>query len=130
MEIKPIRTKRDYEAALKEIERLMDAKRKSPEGARLDVLVTLVEAYETKHYPLDLPDPVESIKLAMEQRGNTPLSLVEVAVPRRHGEPVGLTHGRRADDVQIPFRQVRQPLEPQATADILKASAGMTRVTV
>ncbi len=45
MEIKPIRTKRDYEAALKEIERLMDAKRNSPEGDRLDILVTLVEAY-------------------------------------------------------------------------------------
>ena len=76
MEIKPIRTKRDYEAALKEIERLMDAKRKSPEGARLDVLVTLVEAYETKHYPLDLPDPVEAIKLAMEQRNLTVKDLV------------------------------------------------------
>ena len=58
MEIRPIRTKQDYEAALKEIERLMGAKRNSPEGDRLDVLVTLVEAYEAKHFPLDLPDPV------------------------------------------------------------------------
>jgi HTH-type transcriptional regulator/antitoxin HigA len=62
MEIKPIRTKRDYEAALNEIERLMDAKRNAPEGDRLDVLVTLVEAYKAKHFPLDLPDPVEAIK--------------------------------------------------------------------
>lgn len=76
MEIKPIRTKRDYEAALKEIERLMDAKRNSPEGDRLDVLVTLVEAYEAKHYPLDLPDPVEAIKFAMEQRNLTVKDLV------------------------------------------------------
>jgi HTH-type transcriptional regulator/antitoxin HigA len=76
MEIKPIRTKRDYEAALKEIGRLMDAKRNSPEGDRLDVLVTLVEAYEAKHYPLDLPDPVEAIKLAMEQRNLTVKDLV------------------------------------------------------
>ena len=76
MEIKPIRTKRDYEAALKEIERLMDAKRNSREGDRLDVLVTLVEAYEAKHYPLDLPDPVEAIKLAMEQRNLTVKDLV------------------------------------------------------
>ena len=68
MEIKPIRTKQDYQAALKEIERLMDAKRNSPEGDRLDVLVTLVEAYEAKHYPLDLPDPVEATQFAMEQR--------------------------------------------------------------
>ena len=77
MEIKPIRTKRDYEAVLKEIERLMDAKRNSPEGDRLDVLVTLIEAYEAKHYPLDLPDPVEAIKLAMEQRNLTVKDLVQ-----------------------------------------------------
>ena len=68
MEIRPIRTKQNYEAALKEIERLMGAKRNSPEGDRLDVLVTLVEAYEAKRFPLDLPDPVEAIKFAMEQR--------------------------------------------------------------
>ena len=76
MEIKPIRTKRDYEAALKEIEGLMDAKRNSPEGDRLDILVTLVEAYEAKHFPLDLPDPVEAIKFAMEQRNLTVKDLV------------------------------------------------------
>ena len=51
MEIKPIRTKRDYEAALKEIEGLMDAKRNSPEGDKLEVLVTLVEAYEARRLP-------------------------------------------------------------------------------
>lgn len=68
MDIKPIRTKRDYEAALREIERLMTARRNTPEGDRLDILVTLVEAYEAKHFPLDLPDPVEAIKFVMEQR--------------------------------------------------------------
>jgi HTH-type transcriptional regulator/antitoxin HigA len=68
MDIKPIRTKRDYEAALVEIERLMTAKRNTPEGDRLDILVTLVEAYEARHFPLDLPDPVEAIKFVMEQR--------------------------------------------------------------
>ncbi|MBM3391928.1 MAG: transcriptional regulator [Betaproteobacteria bacterium] len=68
MDIKPIRNKRDYEAALVEIERLMTAKRNTPEGDRLDVLVTLVEAYEARHFPLDLPDPVEAIKFVMEQR--------------------------------------------------------------
>lgn len=76
MEVKPIRTKRDYEAALKEIEGLMQARRNSPEGDRLDVLVTLVEAYEAKHFPLDLPDPVEAIKFAMEQRNLTVKDLV------------------------------------------------------
>lgn len=76
MEIKPIRTKKDYEATLKAIERLMDAKRGTPEGDRLDVLVTLVEAYEARHFPMDLPDPVAAIKFVMEQRGLTPKDLV------------------------------------------------------
>jgi HTH-type transcriptional regulator/antitoxin HigA len=67
MEIKPIRTKTDYRAALKEIEALMLARAGLPEGERLDIIFTLVEAYEKKHYPLDLPDPVEAIKFRMEQ---------------------------------------------------------------
>lgn len=62
MEIKPIRTKADYRAALKEIETLMDAQAGTPEGERLDVLATLLAAYESKHFPMDLPDPVEAIK--------------------------------------------------------------------
>lgn len=76
MEIKPIKTKADYRAALKEIETLMAAERDTPEGERLDVLVTLVEAYERKHYQLDLPDPVEAIKFRMEQKGMTAKDLV------------------------------------------------------
>ena len=76
MDIKPIRTKRDYEAALREIESLMTARRGTPEGDRVDVLATLVEAYEAKRFPLDLPDPVEAIKLVMEQRNLTVKDLV------------------------------------------------------
>jgi HTH-type transcriptional regulator / antitoxin HigA len=76
MEIRPIRTQRDYRAALREIEGLMDAKRNSAEGDKLDVLVTLVEAYEARHFPLDLPDPVEAIRFTMEQRDLTVKDLV------------------------------------------------------
>jgi len=76
MEINPIKNKRDYQRALKEIEGLMQAKRNTPEGDRLDVLVALVEAWEAKHYPLDLPDPVEAIKYHMEQKGLGPQDLV------------------------------------------------------
>jgi len=76
MEIKPIRTKVDYRAVLKEIETLMSARAGSPEGERLDVLVTLVEAYEKKHYRFDLPDPVEAIKFRMEQMALCPKDLV------------------------------------------------------
>ena len=71
MDIKPIKTDADYRAALKEIETLMMAESDTPEGEKLDVFVTLVEAYEQKHYPLDLPDPVEAIKFEMEQKGLT-----------------------------------------------------------
>ena len=78
MEIKPIRNKADYRAALKEIETLMTAERDTPRGERLDVLVTLVEAYGNKNYPLDLPDPVEAIKFRMEQKGMTPKDLVPI----------------------------------------------------
>jgi antitoxin component HigA of HigAB toxin-antitoxin module len=57
MEIRPIKTEEDYRASLREIESLMGAVSNSPEGDRFDVLVTLVEAYERQHFPLDLPDP-------------------------------------------------------------------------
>jgi HTH-type transcriptional regulator/antitoxin HigA len=69
MDIKPVKTKANYLAVLKEIETLMNAKPRTPRGDRLEVLVTLVESYEAKHFPLDLPDPVEAIKYAMESKG-------------------------------------------------------------
>ena len=62
MNIKPIRTKSNYRAALKDIESLMAAKANTSEGDRLDVLTTLVEAYEGAHFPMDLPDAVEAIR--------------------------------------------------------------------
>jgi HTH-type transcriptional regulator/antitoxin HigA len=76
MEIKPIRTKADHRAALKEIEALMSARPGTPEGDRLDVLATLVEAWEKKRYPMELPDPVEAIKFRMEQSGLVAKDLV------------------------------------------------------
>ena len=69
MEIAPIKNQRDYRRTLKEIEGLMTAKRNTPEGDRLDVLVTLVEAWESRHYRLDLPDPISAIHYHMEQGG-------------------------------------------------------------
>jgi HTH-type transcriptional regulator/antitoxin HigA len=76
MEIAPLKNRRDYRQALKEIETLMQARRNTPEGDRLDVLVTLVEAWECKHYPLDLPDPIEAIKYHMEQNELAPRDLI------------------------------------------------------
>ncbi len=76
MDIAPIKNRQDYRRALKDIEGLMSAKRNTPEGDRLDILVTLVEAWERKHYPLDLPDPVEAIKYHMDQNGLQPRDLI------------------------------------------------------
>ncbi|MEW6194200.1 MAG: helix-turn-helix domain-containing protein [Bacteroidota bacterium] len=69
MTIKPIKTKKDYEATLEKIELLFDSKPNTPNGDLLDVLVTLVEAYEQKHFPIGPPDPIEAIKFRMEQLG-------------------------------------------------------------
>jgi HTH-type transcriptional regulator/antitoxin HigA len=71
MDIKPIKTERDYNRALKAIDRLMDAKPNTPEGDALDVLATLVQRWEDEHCPIESPDPIEAIRFAMEQRGLT-----------------------------------------------------------
>ncbi len=71
MDIRPIKTDADYRAALNDIENLMMAEPDTIEGEKLEILVTLVEAYEAKHFPMDLPDPVEAIKFEMERKGLT-----------------------------------------------------------
>jgi HTH-type transcriptional regulator/antitoxin HigA len=78
MNIKPIHNEDDYRAALRQIETLMNAHENTPEGDLLDILVTLVEAYERKAYPMSLPDPVEAIKFHMEQNEMTPKDLEPV----------------------------------------------------
>src|SRR5712691_2469086 len=75
MDIRTIKTEADYEAALQTIDQLMDAELGTPEGDQLDVLVTLVEAYEAKHYPIAAPDPVAAIVHHMEALGLTPKEL-------------------------------------------------------
>ena len=71
IKVKPIKTASDYEEALSEIERLMDAKPGTVEADRLEILVTLVEAYENEHYAIPLPDPIEAINYYLESRGLT-----------------------------------------------------------
>jgi HTH-type transcriptional regulator/antitoxin HigA len=84
MNIRPIKTKTDYRAALKEAERLWDAEPGTPAGDRVDVLVTLIEAYEAKHWPIPAPDPIAAIEFMMEQKG----------LSRRHLEPAIGSRGR------------------------------------
>jgi len=69
--LKPIKTRADYEAAMAAIKRLWGAKSGTPEGDRLDVLATLVDAYEARHFRMDPPDAIEAIKFRMEQQGLT-----------------------------------------------------------
>jgi len=69
MDIKPIRTEQDYNEALKKIDYLMDFEEETSEFDELDVLATLVESYEEKHYKIDAPDPITAIKFRMEQEG-------------------------------------------------------------
>ena len=77
-DLRPIRSERDYEHALAEVEELWGAKAGTPRGDRLDILATLIEAYETEHYPMDPPDPIEAIKFRMEQQGLTRKDLEEI----------------------------------------------------
>jgi HTH-type transcriptional regulator/antitoxin HigA len=76
--IKPIKTEADYDAALAEIDVLMDASPGTPEGDRLDILVTLVEAYEAKRWQINAPDPIAAIELRMQQRGLTRRDLEKI----------------------------------------------------
>lgn len=78
MEIRPIHTEDDYKATLREVSAYFDHEPVSgtPDGDRFEILLTLVVAYEAKHYPIDLPDPVEAIKFRMEQAGLTPKDLM------------------------------------------------------
>lgn len=70
-DLKPIRSEEDYEAALAEVEWLWGARSGTPDGDRLDILATLIDAWEAKQYPMDPPDPIEAIRFRMEQQGLT-----------------------------------------------------------
>jgi HTH-type transcriptional regulator/antitoxin HigA len=78
MDIKPIKNERDYEQALQRVESLWKSPEGSAESDELDVLATLIEAYELEHFPIDLPDPVEAIKFRLEQQGKDSRALIGV----------------------------------------------------
>lgn len=78
IDLHPIRTESDYEAALEEIEALLEASPATAEADRLDLLSMLVDAYEREHFPIDLPDPVEAIRFYLESRGLENQALVPI----------------------------------------------------
>jgi HTH-type transcriptional regulator/antitoxin HigA len=77
MDIRPIKTEQDYTTAISRIEKLWGSNKDSPQGDELDLLITLVEAYEMKHYPIAPPDPIDAIKFRMEQMGMTKADMVK-----------------------------------------------------
>jgi len=123
MEIKPIRNERDHQRALGEIERLWDASTGTPKGDRLEVLVTLVEAYERVHFPLDPPDPLEAIRFRLEQQGLSPKALIGVIGSRtrvyevlRGSRPLSLAMIRRLHErLGIPADVLIQPSRRRST---------------
>ena len=119
-EAKPIRSGRDYEAALKEVARLWGAKAKTRDGDRLDVLATLIDAYEAEHCPMDPPDPIEAIKFRMERQGLTRRDLEELigtrtriaeVLNRKRGLSIGMIrrlHERLGISAEVLIRPSRK----------------------
>ena len=126
MDIRPIHSEQDYKSTLREVSALMelDPELGTPEGDRLDILATLVQAYEAKHHPIESPDPIEAIKFRMEQEGMTikdlepiigksnrvyevlsrkrPLTLAMIRrVHEQMGIPAEVLIGRRVDSVAV-----------------------------
>ncbi len=93
MNIHPIRNDKDHQRALRRLEELMDAKPNTPEGDELDILATLVEAYEDRHFPIAGPDPVAAIQFRMDQLGLTRKDL-EPYIGSRHKVSEVLNHKR------------------------------------
>jgi HTH-type transcriptional regulator/antitoxin HigA len=78
MNIKPLKTKKDYKQAMERLEKIFDAKPGTTQGDELDILGILIEKYESNHFPIDFPDPIEAIKFRMEQMGYNQKDLVNV----------------------------------------------------
>jgi HTH-type transcriptional regulator/antitoxin HigA len=120
-DLRPIRSEKDYERALAEIEELWGAKAGTPKGDRLDILATLIEAYETEHYPMDPPDPIEAIKFRMEQQGLTRKDLEEIlgtrtrvseVLNRKRGLSINMIralHDKLGISAEILIRSIRGP---------------------
>lgn len=122
-ELKPIRDNADYEAALVEVERLWGAKSGTSKGDRLDVLATLIDVYEAKHFPLDPPDPIEAIKFRMEQQGLTRKDLEPIFGTRNRTSEV--LNGRRGLSIEM-IRQLHAKLG--ISADVLIRPSRLKKV--
>ena len=136
MEIKPIKTEADYEQALHRVEELWDAPKGSPQGDELDILATLIDAYESNHYPIDLPDPIEAIRFRLDQQGQDFRSLIGIIGQRtrvyevmRGARPLSLSMIRNLHDkLGIPAEVLIQPVRKKSL-DRKRRIAGISRKT-
>jgi len=125
MGIKPIKSDQDHDEALREVEQLWGSREGTPKGDRLDVLVTLVEAYERTHFPVGLPDPIDAIRFRLEQAGLGPRDLIGVIGNRtrvyevlRGARPLTLLMIRRLNErlgipAEVLIRPVVRKTRPQ-----------------
>ena len=112
MDIKPIKTENDYNESIKRIEDLWGSKMDSPQGDELDLLVTLVESYEMKHYPIAPPDPVEAIIFRMEQMGMTKTDLAKyLGSQSRVSEVLGRKRKLSLKMIKSLYRGLKIPAE-------------------
>src|ERR1700676_3464511 len=117
MDIKPIRMEADYEQALRRVEELWDSPEGSAESDELDILTTLIEAYEREHFPIDIPDPIEAIKFRLEQTGKDSRALIGVIGQRtrvcevmRRKRPLSLNMIRNLHEkLNVPAEVLIQP---------------------
>jgi HTH-type transcriptional regulator/antitoxin HigA len=135
MDIKPIRGEADYERALRRVEELWSSPEGSAECDELDILATLVEAYEQEHYPMDLPDPIEAIKFRLEQKGKDSRALIGVIGQRTRvyevlqgKRPLSLNMIRKLHEkFEIPAEVLIQPARRKRKVDVRRNSARLRR---
>ena len=96
MNVKPLRTEKDYEQALKQLEKVFDAPKGTSENDLAEVLVTLINKYETEHYPIDAPEPIEAIKIRMAEMGIRQKDLMDLIGTRSRGTISNILNRRRA----------------------------------
>jgi HTH-type transcriptional regulator / antitoxin HigA len=138
MDIKPIRSEGDYERALRRVEELWDSPEGSAESDELDILGTLIEAYEQEHYPIELPDPIEAIKFRLEQKGKDSRALIGVIGQRTRVYEV--MQGKRAlslnmirnlhEKFDIPAEVLIQPARRRRKIDVHPSPARLRRANI
>lgn len=135
MDIKPIRGEKDYERALRRVEELWDSPEGSAESDEVEVLATLIEAYERDHYPIGLPDPIEAIKFRLEQKGKDSRALIGVIGQRTRVYEV--MRGKRAlslnmirnlhDKFDIPAEVLIQPARKKRKTGVRRTATKFRR---